>query len=38
MRLPATTLVVALEPRLRCRECDFRGTAVISIKWSDSVV
>jgi hypothetical protein len=23
-----------LEPRLRCRECDTRGKAVVSIKWA----
>jgi hypothetical protein len=25
--------VVDLAPRLRCRECDARGRAVVSIKW-----
>ena len=34
LRLPPTTLVPDLEPRLRCRECDARGKAVVSIKWA----
>ena len=34
LRLPPTTLVLDLEPRLRCRECDARGKAVLSIKWA----
>lgn len=25
--------VVDLAPRLRCRECDLKGKAVVSIKW-----
>ena len=25
LRLPPTTLVLGLEPRLRCRECDAKG-------------
>jgi hypothetical protein len=28
--------IVDLAPRLRCRECDARGKAVVSIKWGDS--
>jgi hypothetical protein len=35
LRLAPTTLVVDLEPRLRCRECDARGTAVVSVRWVD---
>jgi hypothetical protein len=35
LRLPPTTLVLDLEPRLRCRECDARGKAVVSIRWSE---
>jgi tRNA (Thr-GGU) A37 N-methylase len=31
--LPSYTPVLDLEPRLRCRECDARGKAVVSIKW-----
>jgi hypothetical protein len=31
--LPPYTPVLDLEPRLRCRECDARGKAVVSIKW-----
>jgi len=29
-----TTRVLDLEPRLRCRECDARGKAVVSIRWA----
>jgi hypothetical protein len=32
--LPPYTPVLDLEPRLRCRECDARGKAVVSIKWT----
>jgi hypothetical protein len=31
LRLPPYTPVLDLEPRLRCRECDARGKAVVSI-------
>ena len=31
--LPPYTPVLELEPRLRCRECDARGKAVVSIRW-----
>jgi len=34
LRLPPYTPVLDLEPRLRCRECDARGKAVVSIKWA----
>jgi hypothetical protein len=34
LRLPPSTLVLDLEPRLRCRECDARGHAIVSIKWA----
>jgi hypothetical protein len=34
LRLPPFTPVLDLEPRLRCRECDARGKAVVSIKWA----
>jgi hypothetical protein len=34
LRLPATTRVLDLELRLRCRECDARGKAVVSIRWA----
>ena len=36
LRLPPTYRVLNLEPRLRCRECDVRGRAVVSIKWRKS--
>ena len=32
--LPPYTPVLDLEPRLRCRECDTRGKAVVSIRWA----
>ena len=34
LRLPPYTPVLDLEPRLRCRGCDARGKAVVSIKWA----
>jgi len=34
LRLSPTTRVADLEPRLRCRECDAHGKAVVSIKWA----
>jgi hypothetical protein len=34
LQLPPYTPVLDLEPRLRCRECDARGKAVVSIKWA----
>jgi len=36
LRLPPYTPVLDLEPRLRCRECDARGKAVVSIRWAVS--
>jgi len=30
----ASDKLVDLAPRLRCRECDARGRAVMSIRWS----
>ena len=35
LRLLPHTPVLDLEPRLRCRECDAKGKAVVSIKWGD---
>jgi hypothetical protein len=35
LRLPPSTLILDLEPRLRCRECDAKGKAVVSVRWSD---
>jgi hypothetical protein len=29
--------VVDLAPRLRCRECDAKGRAVVSIRWADAI-
>lgn len=34
MRLPPTTLVLDLQRRLRCRECDERGKVLVSVSWS----
>jgi hypothetical protein len=34
MRLPATTLVLDLELRLRCRECDAKGKVIVTVKWA----
>ena len=36
MRLPPITRVLDLEPRLRCRECDAKGRAAVSVKWAAS--
>ena len=33
LRLLPTDRVLDLTPRLRCRECDARGKAVVSIRW-----
>ena len=38
LRLPPYTPVLDLERRrFRCRECDARGKAVVSIRWAESV-
>ena len=28
--------VVDLAPRLRCRECDAKGNAIVSVRWADT--
>jgi hypothetical protein len=33
LRLQPTDLVLDLESRFRCRECDARGKAVVLVKW-----
>ena len=33
--LPPVTLVLDLERRVRCRECDAKGKAVVTIKWAE---
>jgi hypothetical protein len=33
MKLPLYFHVLDLAPKMRCRECDERGKAVVSIKW-----
>jgi hypothetical protein len=35
LRLPPHMPVLDLEPRLRCRECDARGKAVVTVKWAE---
>jgi hypothetical protein len=35
LRLAPTSLVLDLEPRLRCRECDERGKVVVSVRWGE---
>ena len=37
LALPAYTPVPDLERRLRCRECDARGKAVVSVKWAEGI-
>jgi len=32
--LSPTTLILDLERRFRCRECDAKGKAVVSVKWA----
>jgi hypothetical protein len=34
LRLPLETLILDLEPRFRCRECDERGKAVATVAWA----
>lgn len=34
VRLLPSTLILDLEPRLRCRQCDVRGKAIVSIRWA----
>jgi hypothetical protein len=34
LALPPYTPVLDLEPKLRCRECDARGKAVVSVRWA----
>jgi hypothetical protein len=38
LRLALTTRVLDLESRLRCRECDARGKAVVSVRWASAYV
>ena len=33
LRLRPDERIVDLEPRLRCRECDAKGKAVVSVRW-----
>jgi hypothetical protein len=35
LRLGPDERVLDLAPRLRCRECDQRGKAVVSVRWSE---
>jgi hypothetical protein len=36
LRLPSNTVVRDLERKLRCRECDAKGKAVVSIRWAEA--
>ena len=33
LRLPPYTHILDLERKLRCRECDAKGKAVVSVRW-----
>ena len=33
--VPDREMIVRLERRMRCRECDTKGKVVVSIKWAD---
>jgi hypothetical protein len=35
LRLAPTTLLMDLEPRFRCRECDAKGRAVLTVRWGN---
>lgn len=37
LRLGPDERILDLAPRLRCRECDARGKAVVSVRWRDPV-
>jgi len=34
MRLPSDTLIASVENRFRCRECDMKGSAIVTIVWA----
>jgi hypothetical protein len=34
MRLPPDTLVLDLKRRMRCRQCDAKRKAVVSVRWA----
>jgi hypothetical protein len=34
LRLPPTTLIMDLKRRFRCRECDAKGKAAVSVRWA----
>ena len=36
MRLPPCTPVLDLAPKLRCRECDANGKAIVSVVWAEA--
>ena len=36
LALPPYTPVLDLERKLRCRECDAKGKAVVSIRWAET--
>jgi rubredoxin len=33
--IPPNTLITDLERRFRCRECDAKGEAVLSVRWRE---
>jgi hypothetical protein len=35
LRLPASMKVLDLQSRFRCRECDRKGSVVLSIRWAE---
>ncbi len=35
LQFQPSDLMVGLEKRLRCRECDAQGKAAVSIRWAD---
>lgn len=34
LRLPPETQIMGLEERFRCRECDAKGMAIVSVDWA----
>jgi hypothetical protein len=34
LRFPPATRILDLEPRFRCRECDAKGEAVVTVRWA----
>jgi len=38
MRLAPDTLIASLEDRFRCRKCDTKGSAIVTIVWAGAPV